>query len=146
MIDFAKLPIVRMLTPAQYEVLAYLAVGGWNTVFGMGIYALAYWLFGKDVNYLVLAIPTNILAISNAFLCYKLFVFRTKGNWLREYFRCFLVYGGGTLLGMGLLWFFVHVFAINPVIANIAGTVLVVIGSFLGHKYFSFRKDKAKEN
>lgn len=138
--DPSKLPLLNRLSPRQYEVLAYLAAGGWNTLFGIGLYALAYRLFGEKVHYLLLAVPVNIAAITNAFCCYKLFVFRTEGNWLREYLRCYLVYGGGSLAGMGLLWLFTELFGMSPAYANILGTAVVVTASYFGHKYFSFAR------
>ena len=122
------------------EVLAYLVVGGWNTVFGLGAYSLAYWLWGEHVHYMILSLAVNVLSISNAFLCYKLFVFKTRGHWLAEYLRCYVVYGVGALLNMGLLWLQVTWLELNPVLANIFATVLVVVVSYFGHKFFSFRK------
>ena len=140
--DFSKLPVLKKLSPRKFEVLAYLATGGWNTLFGLGLYALVYRLWGGKVHYMLLTIPVNIAAITNAFLCYKLFVFRTKGNWIKEYFKCYLVYGTGTLAGMGLLWLFVSLFKMNPVIANFLSTAVVVTASYFGHKYFSFVRGK----
>lgn len=134
------LPFLNRLSARQYEVIAYLVSGGWNTLFGIGLYSLVYWLWGGKVHYMLLTVPVNIAAITNAFLCYKLFVFRTKGNWLKEYLKCYLVYGGGTLSGMALLWIFAECFALNPMIANIISTAVVIIASYFGHKYFSFRK------
>ena len=140
--DFSKLPVLKKLSPRKFEVLAYLAAGGWNTLFGLGLYALVYRLWGGKVHYMLLTIPVNIAAITNAFLCYKLFVFRTKGNWIKEYVKCYLVYGTGTLAGMGLLWLFVSLFKMNPVIANFLSTAVVVTASYFGHKYFSFGRGK----
>jgi len=140
LIDRSDIPVLRQLTDIQYEVLAYLLTGAWNTVFGMGLYAIAYRFFGEQVNYIVLAIPVNVLAITNAFLCYKFFVFRTKGNWIKEYFRCCIVYGSAALANIGLLWLLVHFFSLNPVLANIFGIAVVTIISFFAHKYFSFKK------
>lgn len=142
MTDFSRLPIIQRLTKGQIEVLAYLIAGGWNTLFGMALYFLGYWLFGEHIHYLILAVPVNILAITNAFICYKLFVFRTKGNWLREYLKCYVVYGGGTVVSMTLLWLLKELLEMNPVVANAIATVIVVICSFFGHKYFSFSKKR----
>ena len=140
--NFFHLPVLNKLSPRQYEILAYLAVGAWNTLFGIGLYSLIYWLLGSKVHYMVLAVVVNIAAITNAFLCYKIFVFRTKGNWVREYIKSYLVYGGGTLAGMGLLWLFVTLLKMNPVFGNILAAFVVVIASYFGHKYFSFRKQQ----
>ena len=134
------------LSKEQLEVLAYLAVGGWNTLLGMLLYSFGYWLLGRQVHYLLLAIPVNIIAITNAFLCYKLLVFKTKGNWLREYLRCYMVYGGGTLISMALLWMLKELLEMNPVVANAIATLIVVICSYFGHKYFSFRKHPKEGN
>ena len=54
--------------------------------------------------------------------------------------RCYLVYGGGSLAGMGLLWLFTELFGMSPVYANILGTAIVVAASYFGHKYFSFAR------
>lgn len=140
--DLSHLPILNNLSARQYEVFAYLAAGGWNTLFGIGLYSFVYWLWADKIHYMLLAFFVNIAAISNAFLCYKIFVFRTRGNWLKEYLRCYLVYGGGSLAGMGLLWLFATLFKMNPAIANIFAAVLVVIASYFGHKYFSFRQNR----
>ena len=140
--DLSKLPLLNKLSPRQYEVLAYLAAGGWNTLFGVGLYAIVYRIWGGKIHYMLLTVPVNIAAITNAFVCYKLFVFRTRGNWIREYFRCYLVYGAGTLSGMGLLWLLVSLFKLDPAAANVIATGIVVIASYFGHKYFSFNGRK----
>ena len=139
MIDPSKLPLLNRLSETQYQAAAYLVAGAWNTVFGVGIYTLAYYFTGKYIHYMILAVICNILAVTNAFLCYKLFVFRTRGNWLKEYLKCYTVYGAGALCGMGLLWFLTAFFKLNPMLSNLLSTAIVAIASFFGHKYFSFK-------
>jgi len=129
-----------------YAFWRYLLTGAWNTLFGIGIYTLLYALLGDRVHYLVLGIPANILAITNAFLCYKFFVFKTKGNILREYLKCYAVYGAGSLTGMILLALLVQCLGMHPVAANILGTVIVIVFSYFGHKYFSFRSGRKSEH
>lgn len=124
------------------RIIRYLIVGVWNTLFGLGLYSGLYFWLGERVHYLLLAIPTNILAITNAYICYKLFVFKTKGNILREYLKCYLIYGGSMLLGMAMLYLAVDWGGIHPVFANIAITALTVTVSYIGHKFYSFRKKK----
>ncbi|MBR4676191.1 MAG: GtrA family protein [Victivallales bacterium] len=145
-LELKHIPLLGRLSKTQREVLAYLAVGGWNTLFGMLLYSIGYWLWGKQVHYLLLAILVNIIAITNAFLCYKFLVFKTKGNWLREYLRCYIVYGGGCLISMALLWLLKEFLNMNPVVANALATLIVVICSYFGHKYFSFRKHTKEGN
>jgi putative flippase GtrA len=127
-------------TPQRMQFIRYLLVGGWNTVFGMAVYAVLYdWLHGR-VHFLVLLIPSNILAITNAFVCYKLFVFQTRGNILREYFRCYIVYGGSMLAGAGLMFVLVQwLHVLQPIPANCVCIALTTIVSYFAHRNFSFR-------
>jgi putative flippase GtrA len=82
-----------------------------------------------------------------AFLGYKWFVFKTKGNYLREWIRCVMVYAGGILIGTVLLLpakVLVQRVTGNPKTAPyIAGALLMgvnVLISFFGHKKISFRQ------
>ncbi|MDR0932600.1 MAG: GtrA family protein [Victivallales bacterium] len=124
----------------------YLLVGGWNTLFGVGLFTLAYESWGTPRNYLLIAVPSNIIAVTNAFLCYKWFVFRTHGNYWKEYIKCWTIYGSSTLLGIALLAILVELFKINPVWANILLTAVGIIWSYLGHRFFSFRNKVAPKN
>lgn len=128
--------------PEEFRRIAlYLIVGGWNTVFGIAVYTMLILLFGER-HYLLLGIPANILAITNAFLCYKYIVFRSRCSFWREYLKCYIVYGGMALVGMGELFLLADCCRIPPIYANIAVTFLNIAISYLGHKYFSFRKIK----
>jgi len=124
-----------------FPFIRYLLVGGWNTVFGMAVYAGLYHWLGNSVHYLVLLIPSNILAITNAFACYKFFVFKTKGNVLREYFRCYVVYGGMMLVGAALMFVLVEALRLPPVIANCACIAVTTIISYFAHRDFSFKQN-----
>ena len=84
--------------------------------------------------------------ITVSFLGYKWFVFRTKGNYLREWLRCVGVYGGNILFGLALLPLMVfvlrHHFGLQKQAPYISGALLTgftVIVSFFGHKHFSFK-------
>ena len=125
----------------------YLLVGAWNTLFGYLLYAgLTYLLTGRiPCAYLAAALLGNVIAVTVAFLGYKWFVFRTRGNYLREYLRCWTVYGVSTVVGLaalplvvvGLTWS-VGPHAWIPYLAGGLLTGVTVIISFLGHKNFSF--------
>jgi len=131
--------ILRRCRPNNWwQMAVYLAVGGWNTVFGIGFYALVYLWLKDDVNYFIMLIPCNIVAITNAYLCYKLFVFRTRGNWLREYLRFYVIYGLSMLVGMGLVALAVQVFKMHPIVAQALATGITIVASFFGHKNISF--------
>lgn len=131
-----------ILHAPAFAFLRYLMAGAWNTFFGIGVYTLLYVLLGHRIHYLLLGIPANILAITNAFICYKFFVFKTKGNIIPEYLKCYAVYGLGSLTGMLLLALLVQGLGLHPVAANILATVIIIVFSYFGHKYFSFKNGR----
>lgn len=126
----------------------YILVGGVNTIFSYGFYALLTWSFRRlgPNSYMYAAVISNFVAISEAFLAYKWFVFRTHGNYLREWLRCFVVYGGSSIFGLVALpvavTFLRHLLS-RPGQAPYVGAAIVmmagVLSSFFGHRNFSFR-------
>ena len=135
------------------QVVRYLVVGAWNTLFGYGTYALLNFLFAPLLGSQYLAamaanVLANVIAISVAFLGYKLWVFRTKGNFLWEYLRCYLVYGTTFCAGlvllpllMAALNLFVTPRTAVPYVAGAILTAGTVVVSFFGHKQFTFAQD-----
>jgi putative flippase GtrA len=154
----------------SWQFARYLLVGVWNTTFGYMMYAALTWVLSRHVvfGYLYAAVLSNFTAISVAFLGYKWFVFKTQGNYLREWLRCFVVYGAAALPGLLLLPMVVnaliYVCNVSPGVRlghethfqftaqymsatfltapYIGGAILMagtVIVSFFGHKHFSFQ-------
>jgi putative flippase GtrA len=144
-----KIPVLAKLAshipPAQFG--RYLLVGVWNTIFAYSTYALLTAALTPRVRYayVLASVISGVLNITIAFLGYKLFIFKTKGNSLREWFRCLLVYSGGIAIGTSLLpptvFVLRHLTRADASAPYIAGALLMgvnVILSFLGHKRFSF--------
>jgi len=136
----------RHIPPGQFG--RYLLVGIWNTLFGYGTFALFTAILNPIVphSYMWASVLSSLLNITVAYLGYKWFVFKTKGNYLREWARCVAVYSSGIIFGLIALP--VLVFAIRhntrfvtqaPYIAGAILTGVVVLYSFVGHKKFSFR-------
>ncbi len=133
-------PLVRLAAGLLAEQkVRYLIAGGWNTVFGYGIYAGPYYLLHGRVHYMVIAVVANVLAITMAYATHKLFVFRTKGNVLREYFRFYGVYGVTAVLGLLALPLCVELLGMSPYVAPLLIMAVSVVISYLGHKHFSFK-------
>ena len=132
----------------------YLIVGAWNTLFGYGLYALlTYWLTPLiPAAYMVAATVGTVIAITVSFLGHKLLVFRTKGHFLKEYFRSWMVYGTTSLIGVLLLPLlvvalnpFVTPQAYVPYIAGALVTVGTVVVTFFGHKKFTFAHRQVRQ-
>ena len=131
------------------QLVRYLLVGGFNTAFGYGLFALLNWSFTGlgSYSYMYAAVLSNLIAITVAFLGYKWFVFRTRGNYLIEWIRCLGVYGSSMLISLAGLAVLVPVLRRGlhrpeqaSYIAAAIMMVVTVILSFLGHKNISFRE------
>jgi putative flippase GtrA len=97
--------LVELFPAGQFA--RYVAVGVFNTLFGYVSFVAALtlldralpvrWLSLTVVLASVLSTPVNITV---AYFGYKLFVFRTQGNYLMEWLKCFAVYGTGMIPGL----------------------------------------------
>ena len=108
-------------------------------MFGYCVGVILYYTLSKRLHVVEIAIMGNILAITMSFLTYKLFVFRTKGNWMQEYFRSYIVYGGIALGGIALLWAMVDGLKIPFWLAQGLVIILSVCISYISHSRFTFK-------
>lgn len=118
----------------------YIVIGALNTAVGYGIGVIGYLLLESRVSLIGIGIICNIVAITFSFVTYKCWVFQTKGQWLTEYARCYLVYGGTAVLGVGLLWLLVGKLTISIWFAQGLIIIITIIVSYLGHNRFTFRR------
>lgn len=137
--------LVHHFPPGQFG--RYLAVGVCNTVFAYATYAALTALLTPHIPFAyvaaaAIASPANI---TFSFLNYKWFVFKTRANYLREWSRCLVVYGGTALLSVAILPMTVfllrHLTPADRSAPYIAGAIQMgtgAIAGFLGHKNFSF--------
>jgi len=128
-------------------IFRYLAVGACNTIFGYGCFALFTLLLTPVLSYgyVAASILANLFSITFAFLGYKWLVFKTKGNYLREWIRCVGIYAGGMILSAAALPLVVGVIRRQPghdrSAPYIAGAIVLVFSivfSFFGHRHISF--------
>ncbi len=100
--------LVNLFPGGQF--LRYLCVGVFNTLFGYCTFLIAVKLLSAVIpaRYLSLtAIAGSIIStplnITVAYFGYKFFVFKTQGNYLLEWLKCFAVYGTGMIPGLVVL-------------------------------------------
>jgi putative flippase GtrA len=97
--------LVNLFPAGQF--VRYLCVGAFNTFFGYISFAItltllnavlpAHLLYLTVILASILSTPLNITV---AYFGYKFLVFRTKGNYLGEWVKCFAVYGTGMIPGL----------------------------------------------
>jgi putative flippase GtrA len=144
---------LRRALPAS-EVVRFLAVGVSNTIISLALYSACVILFGhllphrgKPLIADIAFVISTPIAITVAFLCYKHFVFRTHGNYLREWLRCFAVYSISFPMGLVILPTATNVFlhiALSrpyaPFLAGLVNSILIACYSYFAHKRFSFKR------
>jgi len=141
-------------------VVPYLCVGAFNTLFGYTTFALInFALRRKSVpaSYLFAVVISTFINVTVAYMGYKLFVFKTKGNYIREWSAAMGVSWSAFLPAMILLPILVRIFnpilpshmslfshsmdqkELAPYVANAFLTAVAVVYTFMGHKYITFR-------
>ena len=92
------------------QFLRYLCVGVFNTLFGYCTFATSLYLLNLalpqrflSLTVVLASIVATPLNITVAYLGYKFLVFRTQGNYLREWLKCFAVYGTSMVPGLLML-------------------------------------------
>jgi putative flippase GtrA len=144
---------IRRALPAG-ELVRFLMVGVSNTLFSLGFYSACVVVYshllphyGKPLIADIASITSKPICITVAFLCYKHFVFRTHGNYLKEWLRCFAVYGVSTPAELIILpiatSIFLHIAPLRasaPFLAGVVNSILIAVYSYFAHKKFSFRR------
>lgn len=129
------------------EQVLYLAVGGWNTVFGYGVWALLQFLLGSRFHYLAVVLLAWPIAVLNAYLAYRYIVFRSRSPVLKEFPRFSVVYFATLVVNLALLPIALQVLPFNIYGIQALLTAVLVICSYLAHRYYSFsrRADSAEK-
>jgi putative flippase GtrA len=131
---------VRDPLSGREQGLRFLLVGAFNTAFGFALFALMLHLAGDHVHYLVVLVFAMIIAVLVAFAAYRTYVFRVRGNVLRDLGRFSLVYVGVLAANAILLPLLVEVAGLPVLTAQAIVVVATVITNFVLHRSFSFRR------
>jgi len=122
------------------EKIRYLLEGGFNTLVGYFIGIAIYKALGNDLGIIWVGILSNMITITVSFLSYKILVFKTKGMWLTEYMKSYMIYGGIAVISILFLWLFVEKMNISIWLSQALVIGVTVIISYLGHSRFTFRR------
>jgi putative flippase GtrA len=128
-----------MLGLVKSDKVRYLIAGAWNTIFGYSLGVILFLLLTDFVHTAIIALICNLIAMAMSFVVYKLFVFKTSGNWIREYIKAFIVYGNAAVISIFLIWLFVDIIGWNIWTSQALTIVITVLISYIGHKQFTFK-------
>lgn len=142
-------PLIRLVKDQR---VAFLLVGGINTVVGFGIFivcseTVGHFVdqrFGKVAGSLVTVGVTQVLNPLFAFVMHRRIVFRVRGHVLRDLARFETVY----LSALGINIVAVPALVELGIHRILAGAIIVActtLLSYFGHRHFSFRRSAADE-
>jgi putative flippase GtrA len=132
-------PRLASLYERHGEKMRFLLVGGWNTLFSYGTLWILDALLHARLHYTLILILNWVIGVTHNLFTFKLLVFRTKGSWLKEYLRSFVVYAGSLVLNLAIVAVIIEVWHPRLVIAQLPAIAVVTIVSYVGHKYFTYR-------
>ena len=120
--------------------VAFLIVGGANTVIGMGWFTLFQLTIGRHWGYMASLVAAHVASVLCAFVLYRRFVFRVRGHVWRDLGRFEVVNLSALAVNLVSLPFAVEVLRLSPIVAQLLVTVVTLFISWFGHKGFSFRR------
>lgn len=115
--------------------IRFLLVGGFNTVFAYGVFAL---LFAIGLPYLIALIVQYFITINVSILTMRYYVFKSEGDFWNEYCKAWSVYVFMFLFNSIALSFLVEICHIQELYAQAIYLTVSTILTYLLHKYFSF--------
>lgn len=122
--------------------IRFLFTGGFNTMVSYLLWCGLYYLLGHRFHENVVTTLSTMISINVSYTTFKTVVFKTKRNFLREYFRFYLVYLPTFCISMVCIPFLIRVVHMNGYIAMAVVTAITVIISWFGHEHISFRVKK----
>jgi len=122
------------------ERIRFLLVGGINTLVGYGLFVLFQLTLGHVIGYLGSLYASYAVATTLAFVLHRRFTFRARGSVALDYLRFQIVYVVALAVNTILLPVLVELVGLEPIVAQACIVVLTTILSYVGHKFFSFRR------
>ncbi len=121
--------------------IRFLIIGAVNAGISYLIFVIAVFLIG-DKFYQICAALQWIISSFFSFTNQKLFVFCTKGNWIKEYLKCCTTWLISYVLNVLILEVFVKYIDLNVYVAQFLSIFAVSIVTYVLFKYFAFKVHK----
>jgi putative flippase GtrA len=130
------------------ERVRFVLVGGVNTVLGYGLFALLDVTAGQAIGYLACLVIAYAIATVVAFVLHRRFTFQVHGTGsaIVDFLRFSVVYVVTLALNAIALPLLVEFAHLAPLLAQAIITVLATVLSYVGHKFFSFRRPETPDD
>lgn len=120
------------------EKVRFILAGGWNTVAGYLIFVGVHILYGTQLGALGTIAVSYAIALPLAFLVQRLFVFRARGMWLKQFMRFTLANSTVVIANSIFLPIAVSITHADPLLLQALFLVISAATSYLAHKHYSF--------
>jgi len=121
----------------------FLLAGALNTAIGLAVYPGLFFLAAPlKLHYLTILAVSQLMCIAFAFLTNKFLVFRTAGNYLREFGKFLTFHLSYFLVNLAALPALVELAGMDPVWAQTLFAVLVIVTSYFWHSRITFSSSK----
>ena len=142
-------PLAKKLMP--YQVYAYLAVGAANTLLNIGLFIVLYLALANTILAVEVAtIVSFAVTVVTGFWLSKNFAFTDASNEKKEkakqFGKYFLVSLQGQFFDYMITKGLILVLLLDPTIAYLFSTIIMLILNYFLQKYFTFRKKKLSVN
>jgi len=135
---------LRRLLTRNGRPLRFALAGTINTIFGFAIYpALLFTFRPLHTHYMVGLVIAQVLSLCFAYTTYKLTVFRTRANVLREVGVFSSFYIITSVLNWGALPLMVEHAHVDPIVAQVGFSFLLMVSSYFWHSRLTFRSTDA---
>jgi putative flippase GtrA len=118
--------------------IRFLLVGGFNAAFSYVIFAIAIYLIGQEHYQICVALQWIISSVFS-FVNQKVFVFCTKGNWLKEYVKCCTTWVVSYICNALILELIVRYITKNVFVGQLASIFIASLVTYILFKYFAFK-------
>jgi len=118
------------------QFIKFCIIGVSNAIIGLGIY---YLLLYFNVYYLLANIIAFVFSVLNSYFLNRKFTFAKNTTTIFTIVRLYASYGITTLLGTGLLYFFVDIIGLSKIISPVINIGITTAINFFLNKYFVFK-------
>lgn len=119
--------------------ILFFIIGVWNTIFGYGVFAILMYFYSSIISYPVILAISYPIGITNSYIFYKIFVFKTRDGIVKEYIKFCITYLTTFIVNLIALPVLVEFIFMNIYIAQALILFMNVVISFVMHKNYTFR-------
>jgi len=110
------------------------------------LYLFVYWVgLQLELHYFIAILIAQVIAIIVAFPLYRAFVFESTSSIRSDFIRFLGVWSSGTVAGFIATPILVELFGVHPFWAQVSAILVISVGSFLFHRFFTFGREKTVE-